>query len=387
MPETPSGNNSDNPTPLLDPRLSWAQVAQKKRVSLLHNSYSVSQDTSRQQQTVIYSHVWRVGRSPNAVFFDHHTEGPRVILEVYFQQPDDYRRALEQGLEFPKQTFIHGTPGLYPTTQIKKICLTRLPFLSPEALVQGLQTTMAMYGRVMDVGVYRDQTTNLFMGNGFAVIDQQLLEREQAFTTLDHHIPWCGDENNLVYGTFSEMKPHCSRCHSASHVVRKQPGTRRKTNPQSENEQSDAPPATPPARAPPASDVSTPSLEPDVSNGIQEPNPGTSDADVLMDTSMELEASMDEALSELLDDTTRSKLLHREWFRKLPMSEDAMLIFEQSEVSADEEKLLATLLLSKLTQMAQSDSCAADHLLTIERSGYIRFQSVHARTETTEAGL
>ncbi|KAI9471417.1 hypothetical protein BDB00DRAFT_776766, partial [Zychaea mexicana] len=246
MPETPSGNNPDNPTPSLDPRLSWAQVAQKKRVSLLHNSYSVSQDTSRQQQTVIYSHVWRVGRSPNAVFFDvssrpgkvtdilkllteqyahingvqHHTEGPRVILEVYFQQPDDYRRALEQGLEFLKQTFIHGTPGLHPTAQIKKIRLTQLPFLSPEALVQGLQTTMAMYGRVMDVGVYRDQTTNLFMGNGFAVIDQQPLEGEQAFTTLDHHIPWCGDENNLVYGTFSDMKPHCSRCHSASHVVR-----------------------------------------------------------------------------------------------------------------------------------------------------------------------
>ncbi|KAJ8658059.1 hypothetical protein O0I10_006330 [Lichtheimia ornata] len=250
MPETPSGDHLEvaqtPPTISLDPKLSWAQIAQKKRVSLVHRHFTIANAGETNQQTVIHSHVFRRGRSPGSIFFDvssrsgtlkdilkllteqfHHVngvlvhrEGPRVVLEAYFNTQEESARALTRGLEFPQQTFVRGTAGITGDAIVKKIRLTHLPFMDLEKLKAGLHATMAMYGQVLDVGINRDETTNLFMGNGFAVLNVAPIEGEQDFLPLGHHIAWEGDENNLIYATYADMPLHCSRCHDAGHGVK-----------------------------------------------------------------------------------------------------------------------------------------------------------------------
>ncbi|CDH53911.1 hypothetical protein RO3G_07566 [Lichtheimia corymbifera JMRC:FSU:9682] len=250
MPETPSGDQpkvaQPSPNISLDPKLSWAQIAQKKRVSLVHRHFTIANAGETNQQTVIHSHVFRRGRSPGSIFFDvssrsgtvkdilkmlteqynHvngvlvHREGPRVIVEAYFNTQEEYARALSCGLEFPQQTFVRGSAGITGDAIVKKIRLTHLPFMDLEKLKAGLHSTMAMYGQVLDVGINRDETTNLFMGNGFAVLNVAPIEGEQDFLPLGHHIAWEGDENNLIYATYADMPLHCSRCHDAGHGVK-----------------------------------------------------------------------------------------------------------------------------------------------------------------------
>lgn len=243
-PDTPPG--STNAAPSLTPRLSYAQVVQNKRCSLMHTEYSVTATSDSSQRTIIYSRVWRVGRSPSGVLFDVssrterlstildmlsaqfqsitgalvHREGPRVIFEVYLATAELRQRALDVGLAFPNNTFILGTPALAKYAKVKKIRLSHLPFLAMEELLQGLRRTLSVYGPVLDVGVYRDERSNLFMGSGFAVLDLTPLPGEQEFPPLGHHIPWCGDDDDLIYATYFDMPHHCPRCHEPGHGVR-----------------------------------------------------------------------------------------------------------------------------------------------------------------------
>ena len=55
------------------------------------------------------------------------------------------------------------------------------------------------------------------MGNGFAVLDIQ--ERpNKKYEKLDHHVPWCGDQDDLIYINFDQMPLYCSQYHEAGHT-------------------------------------------------------------------------------------------------------------------------------------------------------------------------
>ncbi|KAI7851111.1 hypothetical protein BDC45DRAFT_445846, partial [Circinella umbellata] len=93
--------------------------------------------------------------------------------------------------------------------QVKKLYLTHLPLLDPKDLEQGLHKTFAPYGHILDVGINRDPKTKAYMVYSFAVLEIQPYH-QQKNKTLDHHILWCNDTDNLIYAHFDQMPLYCS---------------------------------------------------------------------------------------------------------------------------------------------------------------------------------
>ncbi|KAI9484750.1 hypothetical protein BDB00DRAFT_732393, partial [Zychaea mexicana] len=196
--------------------------------------------------------IWQVGRSPGSVMLDispvpgsvddavdilmkiypinngilTHREGQRVVAEINLQTEKERTRAIDKGIEFTPTITICATPALEKNAKIKKLRLTNLPLLSQEDLERGLRETFRPYGDILDVGINRDPRTKAYMGNGFAVLDIQPHHNQQLLP-LNHHIPWCGDKDDLIYAHFDQMPLHCSRCHEPGHIVEDCPRFRR----------------------------------------------------------------------------------------------------------------------------------------------------------------
>ncbi|KAI9493627.1 hypothetical protein BDB00DRAFT_733773, partial [Zychaea mexicana] len=188
--------------------------------------------------------VWRVGRSPGSVMLDispvpgsvddvvkilikkyplnngvlTYRERQRVVAEINLRTEEQRSSAIEQGIEFTPTITICATPALAKNATIEKLRLIHLPLLSPEDLERGLRETFRPYGDILDVGINRNPRTKAYMGQGFAVLDIQPRHNQQLHA-LDHHIPWCGDQEELIYANFDQKPLHCSRCHKPGHAV------------------------------------------------------------------------------------------------------------------------------------------------------------------------
>lgn len=128
---------------------------------------------------LIYSRVWKVGGSPESapsIFFDvscrserlakvlsrinhqfpdncgarTHREGPRVLVEVFFEDAGVLDSALTIGLKFDDGVCILPTRALSVDAKITKVRLSNLPFRDPTKLLEGLKQSLALYGRVLD---------------------------------------------------------------------------------------------------------------------------------------------------------------------------------------------------------------------------------------------
>ncbi|KAG2216485.1 hypothetical protein INT45_001811 [Circinella minor] len=91
--------------------------------------------------------------------------------------------------------------------------------MPPTKLLEGITTSLNIYGHVLDCGIYRDATSGIFMGNGFAVLDRQVIEGAQPFSAMSHNISWLTTDN-YFYATWASMPLHCARCHKPDHHVR-----------------------------------------------------------------------------------------------------------------------------------------------------------------------
>ncbi|KAI9251359.1 hypothetical protein BDA99DRAFT_589032 [Phascolomyces articulosus] len=184
------------------PVLTWARVVQAERVSLVH---AHRQNNEKEPKAVTYySRVWRVGRK-------------RVHLEVNLKTEEEREHALMQGIQFSSTITIRAAIALDKNAKIQKVRLSNLPLLDQDELEIGLRETLGSYGETLDVGINRDPQTKAYMGNGFAVLDIQ--ERpNKKYKKLDHHVPWRGDPDDLIYASFDQMPLYCSHCHEAGHA-------------------------------------------------------------------------------------------------------------------------------------------------------------------------
>ncbi|KAG2212517.1 hypothetical protein INT45_003111 [Circinella minor] len=228
-------SNASSPTVL-----SWARIAQPERVSLVHTH---RQHNNMEPDKIYYfSRIWKTGRSPGSVIFDispcpgvlddtiatlmktfpnnngiiPHKEGVRVLAEINLNSEEERILAIDKGIDFTPEINIRATRALHKKAKIKKLRLTDLPLLPEQVLTQGLRTTFQPYGEILDIGINRNHTTKAYMGNGFAILDIQ--EKEgQPLENLNHPIPWCGNEDDLIYAHFEGMPLFCSRCHQPDH--------------------------------------------------------------------------------------------------------------------------------------------------------------------------
>ena len=145
-------------------------------------------------------------------------KGTRVLVEAFFKTKADLDTVLTQGLSFTDSTIIKPYEGLSGNAQIKKVRLSKLPFMDQDKLVEAILQSICLYGKVLDCGIYLDAESGLFMRNGFAVLDIQPIEGEQPFSKMAHVIPWC-TTNDCFYAIWSSMPQYCSCCHVAGHSI------------------------------------------------------------------------------------------------------------------------------------------------------------------------
>ena len=230
--------------------MTWPQILQNKRVSLMHNAIKepqINNTTLRPPNvwTSIHSHVWRAGNSPyQSVFIDistrpekelsviqmakqefpesigviPHREGKnRVLLEFAF---DDIvlQRALTVGLEFSKnKTRILGARAMPNKRIVRKLHLTRLPLVRKAELLRTLQQSLQPYGRILDIGSFREPTTSFFIGSGYAILDCQPVTGEHPYQVHKHIIDWADEDEHTFYATWADMPLHCTWCNEQGH--------------------------------------------------------------------------------------------------------------------------------------------------------------------------
>ncbi|SAL97434.1 hypothetical protein [Absidia glauca] len=236
-----TNNNSNRPN-----GKSWAQVAgSRQRQSLIHQN-SERKGTDSSAPSIIRTHHWKPGRNPGSMFFDigaaniTHlqsykyileqyptrvavvpiSQGPRRLVEVNFDVDDpNINIALTNGLKVASSNSLI-IPCLAINVKesdlnIVRLSLTRLPLLRESKLLDGLKLSLAKYGSIIDVGIYREQSTQTYMGTGYAILNRS---NTKGLEPLTHNIAW-DDSMAGYYATWEDMPKWCRYCHSEGHLV------------------------------------------------------------------------------------------------------------------------------------------------------------------------
>ena len=92
-----------------------------------------------------------------------------------------------------------------------------MPLVRENELLATLQESLKPFGHIMDIGCFREPTTNFFIGSGFAVLDCQHDKGNHPYQELKHIIDWASDYEYTFYATWAEMPLHCTWCHAPGH--------------------------------------------------------------------------------------------------------------------------------------------------------------------------
>ncbi|KAI7847198.1 hypothetical protein BDC45DRAFT_578363 [Circinella umbellata] len=224
----------ENKAWLLEPVPYWkTKQIQAEHVSLVY-AHRQNNNQDSQAAVIYYSWVWKVGRNTGSVIFDI-SPCPGIVNEAISKTMETFPKNrgvlihregkciyLKVNLKTDRVPFsstitIRATMALVKNAKIQKLRLSNLPLLEQDELERGLHTTLSKYGKILDVGINRNLQTKAYMGNGFAVLDIQDRPNKH-YTKLDHHVPWCGDHDDLIYANFDQMALYCSRCHEKDHA-------------------------------------------------------------------------------------------------------------------------------------------------------------------------
>ena len=200
-PPDPGTNFGTSPTKRL-----WSRVVSNHRESIIHHTAFSPQDTSG--VTFFKTLVWRNGRSPGSVIFDVSArketqlqlmelikeqfplrrglcfvkEGPKSLCEVNFPESlhEEIDRACSEGLRFKDNMVIAASPALDSSTKLTRLNLSRLPFKDQPDLLAGLRQSLAPYGRILDLGICREPSTQTY--STWAPVTQYLTLRHVLTT-------------------------------------------------------------------------------------------------------------------------------------------------------------------------------------------------------------
>ncbi|KAI8994902.1 hypothetical protein BDB01DRAFT_708817, partial [Pilobolus umbonatus] len=225
-------------------KLSYAQVASTKKVSLLHPSQTegVFDEVTN---LVIQSRVYRNSRTKGAYLFDFSTiripvdekisllkkQHPECYgllqkkdrsveyFEVYIDPEDDSNDILHTGVYFDTiNVRVLPCKALRDNSQIVQINLTDLPMYKPHVVLKGLNASLEVFGDIIDIGLHFDKKNEMYLGTEYAVLDLWDNDGEIAFQPLAHTIEWCESEEEEFHATWSNMPTWCRFCHAEGHT-------------------------------------------------------------------------------------------------------------------------------------------------------------------------
>ncbi|KAG1034027.1 hypothetical protein G6F43_013470 [Rhizopus delemar] len=101
--------------------------------------------------------------------------------------------------------------------QVVRLRLSNLPFLGEKALLEGLKTSLQIYGEILDVGILLEPNTGTYMCTGYAILN--VFSQEHIFEPLTHLIPWDERREQGFYAVWNQMPHYCRYCHEEGHVV------------------------------------------------------------------------------------------------------------------------------------------------------------------------
>jgi hypothetical protein len=84
-----------------------------------------------------------------------------------------------------------------------------------DEVLEGLQKSLAMFGEIVDLGIYTEKASGYFMGTGYAVLNTST---SQNYVELSHLISWCESDKEFFHATWSNMPTWCRYCHKEGHT-------------------------------------------------------------------------------------------------------------------------------------------------------------------------
>lgn len=73
--------------------------------------------------------------------------------------------------------------------------------MKKDKVLQGLKASLAPFGTLLDVGIFVDQATKYFMGNGYAVLDVCNSAPDSKYHSSTHVINWNESQDDAFYAT------------------------------------------------------------------------------------------------------------------------------------------------------------------------------------------
>jgi hypothetical protein len=90
-----------------------------------------------------------------------------------------------------------------------------------DVVVAGLTKSLAIFGQILDLGIYTDSASGFFMGTGYAVLDiyqPHTVAEQEKYQTLSHQLSWCESTEELFHATWNDMPTWCRYCHKDGHT-------------------------------------------------------------------------------------------------------------------------------------------------------------------------
>lgn len=92
------------------------------------------------------------------------THGPRRYLEVYITHKKDCDDIVNNGLVFPGAKLkVFPCSSLDDSAKTVNLELSNLPLLPKKDVLSGLQRSLAVFGTIMGLDIFRDSATGFFM--------------------------------------------------------------------------------------------------------------------------------------------------------------------------------------------------------------------------------
>ncbi|KAJ8655248.1 hypothetical protein O0I10_009116 [Lichtheimia ornata] len=185
-----------------------AKVASRNRESAhLHHEVTTKTVTSNSDTTkaerIVNTNVFRGGWIPSF--------GLGFLL-VYLATAAEIETALQQGVLFDDGMRIIPCRAMSSDVDIARIRLTS-PSNAYPCPCESLKMSLRSFGRVLDCGIYRETRSQMFMGEGFAVLDRTpTADDSTSCHQPGHHVRLCPDnpqniDHVMLVGKMDIMLP------------------------------------------------------------------------------------------------------------------------------------------------------------------------------------
>lgn len=229
---------------------SYAQaVTAKPRIPLMHQHIVPPHQDDESRLSTLQTRVYRSSRTKGAHLLDisnvkdkytdlqciillsqQHpnvhacvplSDGPRRYLEVYIKPEEDTNDLINRGLTLPESKLtVIPSASIGENSKIIHLKLSHIPLLPQTDVHAGLEKSLAIFGKILDIGISCFPDTKIFMGTVYAVIDvyqDENTPQDKKFQELSHQINWCEDDD-CFHATWSNMPVWCRYCHKDGHT-------------------------------------------------------------------------------------------------------------------------------------------------------------------------